>query len=1081
MMRKKNTFISLILLVLMIVVGFPANIGIKAGSMTEVQAATTLQNPRIVSDSSMEAGYKVTWDCIWFGSYPQTEIVDKAETCGTYGKDWENDSDYVMDVSLYYTLKNATDWDSRGNLTLGGEKYKRIKRCDATFSGWSGDACSYDWNDDSTYHYFRYEKIKWKVLKVSGSQAFLLADLALDNQRYHNEDTSLTWASSNIRSWLNGYGASENDFGTNYNSKSFMEDAFSSVEQKAIVSTSLDNKTSGPYSREYGGDNTIDKVFLLSAYDLFITDSSDSYGFLKEGWDGNDEARKCKSTTYAKAMGTSSYNDYSGNCQWWLRSPSISPNFAFSVHYRGYSYDSGLCNNGVRPALNLNLSSSSLWSYAGTVCSDGTVNEGGSSFQKTATPPAVKPATLTISYQANGGKASSKSKKVTVGSKYGTLATAKRKGYAFSGWYTRKSGGTKITKDSKVTASVKTLYAHWTKIKKITVKYNAGGGKAKAKSKKVTTTKKYGALTTATRKGYTFAGWYTKKSGGTKITANSIVTASVKTLYAHWTAVKYKITYNLNGGTNGSNPATYTITSTVNLVSPKKTGYTFKGWYKEKNFKNKVGKIAKGSTGNKSFYAKWAANIYYIKFDSNSNGAASGSMKTSIITCTYGKNVVLPADGYKMEGKIFDSWNTRKDGTGNKYLDQQIVRNLTGENNKTITLYAQWVTKKMVITEDMLYSTKYCTYLDDPTVTEMINTITQDMETIQSNQGSSDIFVALRTVMDAQVLGQTKWIFDIQGQQTDTVVAEKIAMKYLDGMAENGATKEYFESIVSYVKTSNKTTEYLGKVFKKDDDIEELVKALSLDTKLPETETRKIVEAIRSDEDFCYNITKDFETAGIIFDVADIALSTAMTMQADRQMVQDMLEKAPSGSYLHKGLSRINTKLKQGDVMTFMQGMVEEKYFDKMLEEALSQGIKESLPTAGPVLGTIKIWDIGWKVVGFIMEKTGIKDYEGWQSVWIAMDNQNVCHGILMNEYVKILQNINYNEGKSIQELKKNYRLAYNMYVSSILDVEDYFDGFSKNSNDFKKLRNHITMYKEHLTYENYIKYCLTRANNDQK
>lgn len=38
--------------------------------------AETLNNPRIVQDSFMDAGQKVTWDCIYFGSYPQTEIVD---------------------------------------------------------------------------------------------------------------------------------------------------------------------------------------------------------------------------------------------------------------------------------------------------------------------------------------------------------------------------------------------------------------------------------------------------------------------------------------------------------------------------------------------------------------------------------------------------------------------------------------------------------------------------------------------------------------------------------------------------------------------------------------------------------------------------------------------------------------------------------------------------------------------------------------------------------------------------------------------------------------------------------------------
>lgn len=69
-----------------------------------------------------------------------------------------------------------------------------------------------------------------------------------------------------------------------------------------------------------------------------------------------------------------------------------------------------------------------------------------------------------ITYNANGGKIDKKtsvSKNVKLGSKLGTLAsTPKRSGYTFQGWYTKKSGGTKISKNTKPNKSV-TYYAHW--------------------------------------------------------------------------------------------------------------------------------------------------------------------------------------------------------------------------------------------------------------------------------------------------------------------------------------------------------------------------------------------------------------------------------------------------------------------------------------------------------------------------------------------------------------------------------------------------------------------------------------------
>lgn len=73
-----------------------------------------------------------------------------------------------------------------------------------------------------------------------------------------------------------------------------------------------------------------------------------------------------------------------------------------------------------------------------------------------------------ITYNVNGGKSlTTKTKTVTYGKTYGTLAAPKRAGYTFAGWYTAKTKGTKITAKStvKITKNT-TLYARWTKVKK---------------------------------------------------------------------------------------------------------------------------------------------------------------------------------------------------------------------------------------------------------------------------------------------------------------------------------------------------------------------------------------------------------------------------------------------------------------------------------------------------------------------------------------------------------------------------------------------------------------------------------------
>lgn len=73
------------------------------------------------------------------------------------------------------------------------------------------------------------------------------------------------------------------------------------------------------------------------------------------------------------------------------------------------------------------------------------------------------------------------------------------------------------------------------------VKFNSNGISKKVPNKKVESGHKIGKLTTLSRKNYSFKGWWTKKSGGSKISANTKITKNV-TFYARWEMTeKYKI------------------------------------------------------------------------------------------------------------------------------------------------------------------------------------------------------------------------------------------------------------------------------------------------------------------------------------------------------------------------------------------------------------------------------------------------------------------------------------------------------------------------------------------------------------
>lgn len=178
----------------------------------------------------------------------------------------------------------------------------------------------------------------------------------------------------------------------------------------------------------------------------------------------------------------------------------------------------------------------------------------------------VTPASYLVTFDPNGGRVSPTSTAVTIGKKYGPLPTPNRYGYEFDGWYTKETGGTKVTETTTVGENLPaTLYAHWT-AKKYLVTLNANGGKIDTTSGQVSTksyTATYGSkyyfLPTPTRTGgYNFDGWYTDQTNGTKVESDTTVTtAKDHILYAHWsltpaTAPKnVKLTMNPTTGVYG--------------------------------------------------------------------------------------------------------------------------------------------------------------------------------------------------------------------------------------------------------------------------------------------------------------------------------------------------------------------------------------------------------------------------------------------------------------------------------------------------------------------------------------------------
>lgn len=308
--RKSPVKKVLVIIVCLLLAG-----GIKyysTGNEQEISTAKKdlVENPKIVKDTSVEGGKKVTWDCIWFGSYPQTKIVSSSK---------END--------LYSTLETANGWDKNNDIIIGKEKYHRAKKC-----------------------YFKYEPIKWRVIKCENGEALLLSDIVLDKQKYNKRLKKVTWEKSTLRKWLN---------------KKFMNRAFSSSEQEAIRTTKVINEDNYYYKTD-GGNDTLDKIYLLSLSETDEekeTEEAKEYGF---------------TDSYGMTIKYSNYADLDDYQYWWLRTPGEKNISAAAVDMSGKAYGGGGESDmelGIRPVLHLNLLATDDYSYAGKMASDGTVNQ----------------------------------------------------------------------------------------------------------------------------------------------------------------------------------------------------------------------------------------------------------------------------------------------------------------------------------------------------------------------------------------------------------------------------------------------------------------------------------------------------------------------------------------------------------------------------------------------------------------------------------------------------------------------------------------------------------------------------------
>ena len=299
-----------------------------------------------------------------------------------------------------------------------------------------------------------------------------------------------------------------------------------------------------------------------------------------------------------------------------------------------------------------------------------------------------------IFFNANGGVCNESVRNVQKWKKYGELPIPQRKHYTFLGWYTELNGGTKVSANTIMGNGDVTLYAHWEANPfKNTIKHYVMDGDKKFYLFDTTNyTRRYEEKyqLSASEQGLTVPkGLALNTYGTTHVTGSAKeypfgtqVTQKAEDMEYefYYKTIDYKVTYNLNGGTNANgNKSSYNVLHGFNLGTPTKRGYTFLGWYDENgqrvttlngsidnDFKNKddmYNKLNTRTVGNKALTAKWKANEYTITYDGN--GATSGSMSGNV--ATYDSAYAIQKNQYVRKGYTFIGWTTKADGTSDGY------------------------------------------------------------------------------------------------------------------------------------------------------------------------------------------------------------------------------------------------------------------------------------------------------------------------------------------------------------------------------------------------------------------------------
>lgn len=214
----------------------------------------------------------------------------------------------------------------------------------------------------------------------------------------------------------------------------------------------------------------------------------------------------------------------------------------------------------------------------------------------------------------------------------------------------------------------------------ITITFNPNDGLCGEPTRVAYSGYELGTLPEAMRTYWLFNGWYTAKSGGVKVTAESVFTEDT-ILYAQWTGQPYTVSFNANGGTCAMAEMSARVgTKLGSLPAATKDEYAFKGWYTAAEGGREVtADYLQSTTEPLTLYAQWTAKPYTMTFNAN-GGTCETATKVGTVDSPIG---VLPVP--ERANYIFNGWFN-----GLLQASEQITEDYVQSTTAPITVYASW-------------------------------------------------------------------------------------------------------------------------------------------------------------------------------------------------------------------------------------------------------------------------------------------------------------------------------------------------------------------------------------------------------